>query len=477
MRRHAISALQRWIEKGGGSVSRSIEIVERESGVYSLRATKPIKPFEVILQIPFEFCLIENYGAPTEECPDPEGLAEVSLARALLKEKQLGGQSKHSLFLRTMPTNIDSFPQSWNKDMWTYLENTTLHAIHTQREKRQRLLWKLCPKTFLSEEDERWAECMVTSRSVSLDDCVALVPLIDLCDHDDNIASEPLGTRGCAVLRGKRAPGFPHSINGYSLVSFADHSPGADILRSYGDLSFEDKICEFGWLDRERRLAAYSTMKLALPLVAQHQLYGPRLKYKESLCTFSGLHQHLFASVCLYLQKENIARGTFTRGLKRRLKELLRAREAIQQESAIASPAASSSSPVPVTSAPCTETAIAILPTQPAPVEGSGWSLAEQRVAQAAVLAMEVQKVEVLLLLVEREERYRLFLQNKLPQVLVEREAREAEESQMTQQLAMVLERETGLDLSQLLDGSDEFIDEEELERQWREESGESGAQ
>jgi hypothetical protein len=473
MRGRAISGLQRWLEKSGGSISRSVEIVERESGSYSLRATKPLKPFEVILQIPSDFCLVANYGPPTEDCPDPEGQAEVSLMRALLKEKQLGDQSQHSLYLQTLPENIDSFPVSWTEEMWAGLESTTLRAMHTQRRKRMRLLQALCPKTPLDDaataEEERWAECMVTSRSVSLDNSIALVPLVDLCDHDDTMASEPLGMRGCAVLRGQKSSAFPHSIDGYSLVTFAEHSPGADILRCYGDLSFEDKICEYGWLDRERRLTAYSTMKLALPLVAQHQLYG-RIRYRESLCTFSGLHLHLFASVCSYLQKENIARGTFVRGLRRRLKELMAAREAIREESGPpASSAAPDCTPPSVNS---TETAIVISSTQETAGSGMGLTLTEQRVIKEAVLAMEVQKLEVLLLLVEKEERYRLFVKNKLPQVLQEREEREAEESQMTQQIAMVLERETGLDLSQLLDGSEESIDEEELERLWREESG-----
>jgi hypothetical protein len=461
MRRAAVEGLRRWLERRGGTISRGLEIFEKSPGNFSMRAIRPIKPFETLLQIPSNCCLTEPIGIATEEIPDSEGIAEISLIRALTKEKLLGHQSDHFAYLQTLPRAI-SFPQSWHPQQWEGLEKTTLHTLYHQRQKRYEILKAISPRKDPSvgdpKEEEKWAECMVLSRSISLENEIALVPFIDLCNHDDDLASEPLGARGCVVLRGKKLDGYPDSIDGYNLVSLAEHSAGMELLRCYGDLSYEDKICQFGWVDRERRLSAYSTMKLVIPLVAQHHLYGSKLRYQDSLCVFEGQQQFLFASVCEYLLKKNLLRGTFARGLRRRLRELLMVKEQTTEDKNATEDAPPSSS----------GTALLVITSQP--TEGKSEEGPEDVSAvKRCVLAMEIQKLEVLLMLVEKEDRYRQFVQTKLPELQREREIREAEESQLTEQVAMMLEHQTGLNLAQVLDGSEGINDEEEFERIWQE--------
>lgn len=470
MRRAALESLRRWLERRGGSVSRGLEIVEQSPGNLSLRATRAIKPFEILIQIPADCCLSEPIAVPTEQSPDAEGVAEVSLMRALAREKLLGPHSDHFAYLQSLPRAVHSFPQSWTPEQWRGLEKTTLHSLYRQRQRRYRSLTEISSRgrgseegAEAGEEERRWAECMVLSRSVSLENEIAMLPFIDLCNHDHEMSSEPLGARGCVVLRGKKLDGYADSIDGYSLVALAEHSPGMELLRCYGDLSFEDKICEFGWLDRERRLSAYSTMKLAIPLVAQHHLYGSKLRYSDSFCAFEGQQQFLFASVCEHLIKNDIPRGTFVRGLKRRLRELLHDKE-LDEATGNGITSSESASPSRV---PSTGTALLVLSSQP--VEEGESSPEGVAVVKRAILAMEIQKIEVLLVLLEKEERYRQFAKTKLPEIQREREEREAEESKLTEQVAMMLEQQTGLNLTQVLDGSEGSNDEEEFERMWQE--------
>jgi hypothetical protein len=467
MRRVALEGLRRSLERRGGNVSRGLEIFEKSPGNYSLRATRAIKPFETLIQIPSDCCLSEPIGTPTEDSPDADGIAEISLMKALVQEKLLGHQSEHFAYLQTLPRAVHSFPQSWQPQQWESLEKTTLYTLYHQRQKRYQLLREISQKNGSGEEvgeEARWAECIVLSRSVSLENEIALVPFIDLCNHGHELISEPLGTGGCVVLRGRKLDGYADSIDGYNLIALAEYSPGMELLRCYGDLSFEDKICEFGWLDRERRLSAYSTMKLAIPLVAQHHLYGSKLRYRDSLCVFEGQQQFLFASVCEYLLEKGIPRGTFVRGLRRRLRELVESKEGLA--------AATEHRDTSPSCFPSSATALMVLPSQPPAEEAGEEDEAGPEDAMAvkrAILAMEIQKIEVLLVLVEKEERYRQFVRTKLPELQREREEREVEESRLTEQVAMMLEQQTGLSLAQVIDGSEGVNDEEEFERIWQE--------
>lgn len=479
-------ALWRWIERSGGMISQSIEIVKNASsshgvGGYSLRAVRHIKPFEILMQIPFDCCLREAIPSAADDCPDPEGFAELKLMNSLLKERSNISQSRVAPYLQSLPDDFLTFPQSWNAKMWTELEKTTFKTLYDQKKKRYDILREVMGRQTSSPAEEvdpqewKWAECMVTSRSIPLEKVLALIPLVDLCGHDDEMMVEPLGVRGCVVLSREWNPAYPDSINGYSLVALAEHNPGMEILRCYGDITFEDKICEFGWLDYSRRLAAYTTMKLALPLIPQYQFYR-KMKYQDNLCVFRGQQQYLYVSICEFLQQKKITRGTFVRALKRRLKELMESKEFLKENMNKAQERLDSSL-ASTSQEKSTETAIVLHSSQsPTPklmVWPDGEEPREHLKTKETILAMEIQKIEIILVLVEKEERYNHFLR-KLHDLQKERDEREVEESKVAEQMAMMLEQETGLDLTQIMEGGEEEGegDEEEFERIWKEGGG-----
>lgn len=95
--------LIRWLERNGGMVSRSIEIVKNNSntsgggvGDYSIRAIRPIKPLEILIQIPFDCCIRETIPPASHDCLDPDGVAELNLMKSLSMEKSKEDQSSYA---------------------------------------------------------------------------------------------------------------------------------------------------------------------------------------------------------------------------------------------------------------------------------------------------------------------------------------------------------------------------------------------
>ncbi len=191
-----------WLERNGGTAANA-ELADVGGGLRGLRATKNLKPGEVVLAVPRSL-FVNEARATSGPASALWATHEVSLptfgklAMALMLEKRLGAASELARYIELLPTPSD-FREPGPAALWTPDEVARCECEQLRADAAKRRA-QLTASPLLSDGDERarrwqdarlpgappsdaeveWAVACATSRSLG---SPGLVPVADLANH------------------------------------------------------------------------------------------------------------------------------------------------------------------------------------------------------------------------------------------------------------------------------------------------------
>jgi hypothetical protein len=164
--------LQRYLERYGANISRQIEVFETPQGKLGLRAVGLVQCFDILASIPEHLCIVDT----TKYKPESEQSslkAHAGLISRLINEKVNVQNSKHRLYIETMPKDISHFPRTWTPETWNSFKGTTLHYLYYNNFDR------ISNQHF--DENEKgsaelveWAQSIVSSRCLGMGGSLAV---------------------------------------------------------------------------------------------------------------------------------------------------------------------------------------------------------------------------------------------------------------------------------------------------------------
>lgn len=119
-----------------------------------------------------------------------------------------------------------------------------------------------------SLEGYRWAMALAQSRSVFVDASVRLVPLMDMCNHDDDASEVQGGTMGTFG-----------TTKGCELVATKFYKAGEEVFCSYGPKSAADYLLEHGFCPPQCWKTAVS--EITLEIDPEGRFYDDKLDILE----------------------------------------------------------------------------------------------------------------------------------------------------------------------------------------------------
>ena len=256
------AALVDWLRGRGAFVSEAIECsAEADRGV-GLRARRPIAQFEVLARIPLRLCIHESL--PPAGNGDIDAESRWNLIAKLMHARQQKGRTHHHPYIATLPKKLSRLPFFWDSETMKSIQGTSLEIMcSTENRLLHRLFTDFYNVRYSKGEYElfRWAAGIVKSRVKVMGDYAALVPLLDLINHEDLYACE-WGSRGCVIILDKDRQSSASELT-YQLVALADIQSGEEIVVDYSLLSFQNKIADYGIVDtRSNVLEKYYTLAL-----------------------------------------------------------------------------------------------------------------------------------------------------------------------------------------------------------------------
>jgi hypothetical protein len=173
-----------------------------------------------------------------------------SIVQRIMQAKRDKNRSRHSAYAATLPNKLNALPLFWKEDKLEAVTSTSL-GIEAAIEKRLllRFFSDVWGKDYSPHDLDLflWAMGIFKSRAKVTGDHIGMVPLLDLCNHQDLYAS-PWGTQGCVIVLDNDAS---TSELAYHLVALADVPSGEELVVDYSLLSFQSKVTEYGIIDRE----------------------------------------------------------------------------------------------------------------------------------------------------------------------------------------------------------------------------------
>ena len=313
--------LQKFLEHNGSNISRQIDVFEKPNGQFGLKAVQAIKCFDIVASIPEHLCITYS----TQASPELEGFnadAHVGLGCQLLTEKE-EAKSTHSQHIALLPERVQNFPQFWSKDVWAHFKGSTVHHMFQSHQYSSQIeAFKTLQEKSSHAADSsalQWAHAVTSCCSLGINRSLALVPFINFAGHDSRMCVEPVGSRGFMVLYGESSAN--RGINSFNLVALSDYEAGTEINHCFGDITFEDKILTYGWLDLEADVEDYSSVNVLLPFAPAVRSY-----YKKPsvhiLCQFSMQAHRLGPSVTSFLRESGMSRRSLVNACRKRSREL-----------------------------------------------------------------------------------------------------------------------------------------------------------
>lgn len=119
-----------------------------------------------------------------------------------------------------------------------------------------------------SVEGYKWAMALTQSRSIFLDGCLRLIPVLDMCNHDDDgeeINGGTMGTFG--------------TTKGALLTAGQDYKTGEEVFCSYGPKSAADYLLEHGFCPPKCWKTAVS--EITLEVNPEDRFYDDKLDILE----------------------------------------------------------------------------------------------------------------------------------------------------------------------------------------------------
>lgn len=250
------SRLRNWINEQGGVVHSNID-VEMIYGGYGLRTSSNgyILNGETLIALPAHLCLSSSNNN--------NDVALHEIAVNLLTERSKGKGSFFESLIDTLPEDCSYIPALWSDDKLKEYRGTSIAAdARVMRDSWSSQYYEKCDSKW-GEGDYLWARATLQGRAYSFatsktNTLISLLPFISFANHDDNL------------LNGAKE--YPEIGNGVTfpattiiLRARKKYYPGQAILTSYGELSFQQKLLSFGWVDESLSLGSFGITAFALP--------------------------------------------------------------------------------------------------------------------------------------------------------------------------------------------------------------------
>lgn len=211
--------LQRSVELAGGSVSTYFELFAKGENHIGIRAAKDVPAFQCLASVPLRLCVAESTITQSDESASSKLITALVTRKLALSRADTGTagalqappgfSSVFTEYFRLLPPpdQLTGFPAYWQPQHWAGLTNSTLYHMHKNSVAQVRRIFDdLAAKDKgdglgeVTMEDCQWAEAVVGSRCFGAGRATALVPLLDLLDHDQDVSCLPLGSTGCIVV-------------------------------------------------------------------------------------------------------------------------------------------------------------------------------------------------------------------------------------------------------------------------------------
>lgn len=261
-----------WLVAKGSFISPKVEVDINDELGYGLKAIEVIQKGEEICQIPQDLYLMSQGEHALHD-----------LAVKLCLETLKGQDSPFISFMNTLPSDLSYLPTYWHANHIHSIEGTAL-SRDIQRMKsewKQSFVSMTASHPGISQDLYLWARATIqgrawclTSASSFSDGCdktTALIPFVSLCNHSDRkFSSISLGN------------GITCPATSVSIRAESKYYPSEAIDLNYGELSFQQRILCFGWVDRTIHTNSFAIT----PITFEH--FGQRLSYEVK----SMMHQH-----------------------------------------------------------------------------------------------------------------------------------------------------------------------------------------
>jgi [ribulose-bisphosphate carboxylase]-lysine N-methyltransferase len=278
---------------------------------FGLIATQDVKAGESVLQIPFDdrYMLTSEPARKTFSLPDgydgwtgEAGLIALLLLKELARSagaedvsKQIRRDEKLQTFMSQWIKSLPSLaelseyhPLLWKEDDQEVLQSSSTNKIYRKLDDiEEDITWltenlfsknrQLYPETVdlngvrldcFNGNGFKWAMANTVSRVFFVDGCLRLIPILDMCNHDDNGNEVQLGYMGTF-----------NTLKGAELVTAVACKAGDEIFCSYGPKSAADYLLEHGFCpDQCTRLAV---SEVTIELDPDDRFYNDKLDILE----------------------------------------------------------------------------------------------------------------------------------------------------------------------------------------------------
>lgn len=258
------SNLAQWLSDRGAYISNKLQCEHTLVKGVGLRCVEKISQFEVLAKIPLSLCIQEQVLDDADMSEDDDFDSEIrwSMISSVMDEIHKGKQSLFHPYLSTLPRRLDSLPLFWSDECMANISCTSVGMLASTE---KRLLLRMfhhrhsCTTTSDQSAADKaflWAAGIVKSRMKCFNGYVALIPYLDLINHED-LYSSPWGTRGFVLVldNDQVTPNAPNTYAhsgelAYHLIALADTAPGTEVLIDYSLLSFQNKVSDYGIIDK-----------------------------------------------------------------------------------------------------------------------------------------------------------------------------------------------------------------------------------
>jgi len=236
----------------GGRVHESVAVTTSSHGM-TLRALGPIAKGALIVGLPGQLQLSQDPASDPESLTQliqlvPKELWGGKLALKLLYERYRGEDSPFAPYIGSLPVGFPGIPIFWSKAELDALEYPPVSSQVVKRcrwlvefsgmEAVRRLGGHVFGKeaaSVLSPNTLGWALSAVTSRAFrpgGEGGAAALLPLIDMCNHDQAPNARVSASDSRAL----------------NLQALRDIAPGEDVTLSYGELPNDFLLLDYGFV-------------------------------------------------------------------------------------------------------------------------------------------------------------------------------------------------------------------------------------
>ncbi|KAI0173651.1 SET domain-containing protein [Hypoxylon sp. FL1284] len=234
-----------WATENGVKVN-AIEPKRMPGRGIGLIATQPIKPNEIILDVPTACLRSIDTVRPSIIRHLPKS---ITIHGLLATDLALDGSSKYAAWNAVCPTpeDFNTIPLVWSRELQSFLPKAARALLLKQQAKFKRD-WAMVSAAFPQQLDEaryRYAWLLVNTRTFYYvnaklkrrirDDHMCLQPVADLFNHGDE---------GCNVE-------FDH--RGFSIKATQEYAEGDEVKICYGRHSGDLLLVEYGFVMEENR--------------------------------------------------------------------------------------------------------------------------------------------------------------------------------------------------------------------------------